>query len=151
MFVEKLCLIFLAFSASLANAKSENSYLDTCPKFEIKKSTIIKTQESVHNGAQFLGKKITTSSRGCHEECCKTNSQGCNLVMIKYSTAEKVSCFMFNCRSPSVCSFYKHESYRSYAALEYKDKKPQYSSKNYGTTKQYKGILCSCTAGYSLI
>ena len=149
MFVEKLCLICLAFFAGLANAKVENShsYLDTCPRFQIRKSTIIKTQESISNGAQFLGKKIATSSRGCHEACCKINSRGCNLVMIKYSE-DKVSCFMFNCHSPSVCSFYTHESYHNYAALEYGDKKRQSSSKNYGTTKQYKGILCSYSSWY---
>ncbi len=143
MFVGKLCLVFLAsFVWGLANAEGESSpsYLDKCPKFHIRKSTIIKTQKSVRDGAEFLGKKVMSSSRGCHEQCCKT--KGCNLVMLKYDTelnsVEEVSCFMFNCRSPSVCSFFQHASYHSYAALEYEDRKPQYSSKDYGKTKDHK-------------
>ena len=144
MFVGKLCLVFLApVVLGLANAEGESSpsYLDKCPKFHIRKSTIIKTQKSVRDGAEFLGKKVMRSSRGCHEQCCKT--KGCNLVMLKYDTelnsVEKVSCFMFNCRSPSVCSFFEHASYHSYAALEFEDiRKPQYSSKNYRKTEDYK-------------
>ena len=142
MFVWKACLVLLSFVLGLANAEGEkysHSHLDKCPKFQIKKSTIIKTQQSIRNGAEFLGKKIMTSSRGCHESCCETDN--CNLVMLKYSvesSQEKVGCFMFNCRSPSVCTFFKHPSYHGYAALEYEDRKTQHSSKDYGLTKDHK-------------
>ena len=142
MFEWKLCLVLLTFVLGLANAEGEkysHSYLDQCPTFHIRKSTIIKTQQSIRDGAEFLGKKIMTSSRGCHESCCETDS--CNLVMLKYNTEssqEKVGCFMFNCRSPSVCSFFKHPSYHAYAALEYEDRKTQHSSKDYGLTQDRK-------------
>jgi hypothetical protein len=140
MFVWGLCFVLSPLVLGLANAeggKYTHSYLDKCPKFHIKKSTIIKTQQSIRDGAEFLGKKIVTSSRGCHESCCKT--ERCNLVMLKYNvegSQEKVSCFMFNCRSPSVCSFFEHSSYHSYAALEYEERKPQHSSN--GLTEGHK-------------
>ncbi|XP_028402784.1 uncharacterized protein LOC114525597 [Dendronephthya gigantea] len=131
MFMWKLGLVTVAFVLGLASVECENSrsYVDKCPKFQIRRSTIIKTQQSVRNGAEFLGKKIMSSARGCHELCCKKD--GCNLVMLKYDTEsfeKKVSCFMFNCRSPSVCNFYKHSSYHSYAALEFEDRKSQWHS-----------------------
>ena len=143
----RLGLVLVHCILGLASVEGENSrsYLDKCPKFQIRKSTIIKTQQSVRDGAQFLGKKIMSSARGCHESCCKED--GCNLVMLKYDTESherKVSCFMFNCRSPSVCSFFKHSSYRSYAALEFEDEKPRwFSSKHQSNDSGYKGIQAS--------
>lgn len=138
MFVGKPCFIaLLSFVLGFAIGEVDRSvsYNAKCSKFHIRKSTIIKTQQSIHDGAEFLGKKVTTSSRGCHKQCCST--LGCNLVMLKYdveSSVERVNCFMFNCRSPSVCSFFKHPSYHSYAALEY-------VSEDGGKTQDNEGIL----------
>lgn len=139
MSIDQLRLILLSFVLCLVNAKGE-VFHERCPRFHIKKTTIIKTQQSIHNGAEFLGKKVVSSSRGCHEKCCKTG--GCNLVMLKYEVkenAQKVSCFMFNCRSPSVCTFFQHSTYHGYAALEYEDRKSSFSNKN----SAFKGILCT--------
>ena len=144
MVLARSCLVLLSLAMVLVSGEGENShsYPNKCPRFHIKKSTIIKTQQSVRDGAVFLAKKVMSSSRGCHQQCCKTD--GCNLVMLKYDTesdVEKVSCFLFNCRSPSVCSFYQHSSYHTYAALEYEDKKTQYSSTDRGETHDTKGIF----------
>lgn len=130
MSIDQLRLILLSFILCLVNAKAEVIH-ERCPRFHIKKTTIIKTQQSIRDGAEFLGKKVVSSSRGCHENCCKT--EGCNLVMLKYEVKEnahKVSCFMFNCRSPSVCTFLHHSTYHGYAALEYEERKFSFSHKN---------------------
>ena len=131
MVLARSCLVLLSLAMVLVNAEGENShsYLNKCPRFRIKKSTILRTQQSVRDGAVFLAKKVMSSSRGCHQQCCKTD--GCNLVTLKYGTGsdiEKVNCFMFNCRSPSVCSFYQHWLYHTYTVFEYEDKKTKYSS-----------------------
>ncbi|XP_046859874.1 uncharacterized protein LOC124453164 isoform X2 [Xenia sp. Carnegie-2017] len=122
---------FVALSPIVTCQNSHRSF-GRCPKFTIKKSTIIKSSQSLHNGAVLLGRKVTHSSAGCHKECCKNTD--CNLVMLKYELQNKIvkiTCFLFDCKTPSVCSFYQHSTYHNYVALDYGERKSSFKAHDY--------------------
>lgn len=125
-------LYFLVALSPIVTCQNSHRSFGRCPKFTIKKSTIIKSSQSVHNGAVLLGRKLTRSSAGCHKECCKNTD--CNLVMLKYELQNKIvkiTCFLFDCKTPSVCSFYQHSTYHSYVALDYGERKSSFKANDY--------------------
>lgn len=85
-----------------------------CPQPVVKKRTIIRAKESRENGAEPIGKFVVDSARQCYSRCCKEAS--CNVAIMYYkqvSEDEKMEkhCFLFDCKSPSVCSYDNHDRY----------------------------------------
>lgn len=98
-----------------------------CPPIKIRKDTIIRTKESIDNGARMLFRSDIDSSRECYEICCERKS--CNVGIVHYkkkrdkSTGEVVTsktCFVFACGSPNLCIFMNHTGY---AVIEMQRKK----------------------------
>lgn len=88
-----------------------------CLQPTVHKRTIIRSAESIQNGANLLHKLAVPSARDCYEECCK--SPYCNVAVMHYKeeytedggSIMKKYCFMFDCKSPSVCSYDEHSGY----------------------------------------
>lgn len=88
-----------------------------CLQPTVHKRTIIRSAESIQNGAILLHKLVVSSARVCYEECCK--SQYCNVAVMHYkeeyapngNSFMKKYCFMFDCKNPSVCSYDEHSGY----------------------------------------
>lgn len=108
-------VILVTFDTSVADDLDHSK----CPRFDIKERTIIKVHDSEANGAKFLGRSIVSSSRGCYKKCCEKDN--CNLVTLKFEV-KRVTCFMFDCGSPSKCLFRTHSTYRNYAAVVLEDR-----------------------------
>lgn len=87
-----------------------------CPQPSVKKRTIIRAKESRENGAVPIGKFVVDSARQCYLRCCKETD--CNIAIMYYKQVienelevmEK-HCFLFDCKSPSVCTYDSHERY----------------------------------------
>lgn len=70
------------------NPKNKN--YDLCQRvFDVSNATIIKTSESVKNGAKYLGAAQVNTREACERSCCSTDS--CNVAVLE----EKVSCFQY--------------------------------------------------------
>ncbi|KAL8588783.1 hypothetical protein ACOMHN_035279 [Nucella lapillus] len=69
---------------------------------------IIRTNESIHNGASFLGLSRETVSQGaCTDLCCKKPS--CDTAVFEKKGEHK--CFLFRCQK--LCRFSRHSSFSS--------------------------------------
>ena len=94
---------------------SEN---DGCPAIHVKKDQIIRTREALNNGAKYLHKEIVQSARECYKLCCGHDQ--CNLGMLSYKNNSMDhlvrTCFLFDCGSPSKCSF---SPYKHYATISF--------------------------------
>lgn len=88
-----------------------------CPQPKVRKRTIIQSTLSKQNGADFLQKETVASARECYQLCC--NTENCNVAVMHYSdeynqvgeVIMKKYCFLFDCKSPSVCSYKDHSRY----------------------------------------
>ena len=90
-----------------------------CPKISVHKNTIIKTKESIRNGAKLLRKiHEIKSARECYSECCLRDN--CDIGVMHYrkeldedSGDEIVTkiCFLFQCGYPNKCTFLNHTNY----------------------------------------
>jgi len=93
-----------------------------CPHIKVQKDQIIRTKESLENGAKYLARISVDSAKECHSFCCQRDS--CNLAMLSYkndSLGQLVrSCYLFDCGQPSKCTF---SSYKHYATIVIEDKK----------------------------
>ena len=97
----------------------EESSCGKCPKPEVRRKTIIRSKESIRNGARLIGKDIVASARECYSLCC--NDESCNVAVMHYKNEFDISqsietCFRFDCPlvpegSPSVCTFDEHSRY----------------------------------------
>jgi len=90
------------------------SYLQECPQPKVQKRTIIRSAASIENGAKLLYKLTVSSARDCYQECC--TKKDCNVAVMHYKQADyteemKKFCFLFDCKSPSVCTFDAHNRY----------------------------------------
>ena len=70
-------------------------------------SMIIKSKTSLNNGAFYLKNAFGLGAKECVEKCCYT--QNCNLAV--YEDKEEYSCYLFDCGTPSKCSFAHHGNY----------------------------------------
>ena len=102
-----------------------------CPPIKVRKDTIIRTRESLDNGARLLFRTDVDSSRECYELCCERKS--CNIGVMHYKKRrDEISgepmtyktCFLFACGSPNLCSFMNHTGY-AIIELERGRKKPK--------------------------
>ncbi|KXJ12632.1 uncharacterized protein LOC110241821 [Exaiptasia diaphana] len=95
---------------------------DGCPAIKVKKDQIIRTKEALNNGAKYLAKEKVESARECYKLCCQKG--GCNLGMLSYkndSNGHLVrTCYLFDCGSPSRCTF---SSYKHYATITFEERK----------------------------
>ena len=97
-----------------------------CPAIKVRKDTIIRTKESVRNGAKLLIRQNVESSRNCYELCC--NTKDCTVGVMHYERVRTLSgeiearktCFLFACRKPNRCRFVNHGGY---AVIEMKGEK----------------------------
>ena len=89
-----------------------------CPPIKVRKDTIIRTRESLDNGARLLFRNDVDSSRECYELCC--DRKACNIGVMHYKKKRNEmsgelmtykTCFLFACGSPNVCSFMNHTGY----------------------------------------
>eukprot|EP00112_Aurelia_sp_Birch-Aquarium-sp1_P024152 Seg7490.2 transcript_id=Seg7490.2/GoldUCD/mRNA.D3Y31 product="Low-density lipoprotein receptor-related protein 11" protein_id=Seg7490.2/GoldUCD/D3Y31 len=102
-----------------------------CPPIKVRKDTIIRTRESLDNGARLLFRTDVDSSRECYELCCERKS--CNIGVMHYKKKrDEISgelmtyktCFLFACGSPNLCSFMNHTGY-AVIELAREKKKPK--------------------------
>ena len=87
-----------------------------CPQPSVRKRTIIRAKESRENGAAPIGKFVVDSARQCYIRCCKESA--CNVAIMYYKQVieneqeiTEKHCFLFDCKSPSVCTYDNHERY----------------------------------------
>ena len=88
-----------------------------CPPIKVKKDTIIRTKESIRNGAKLLFRTDVESSRECYELCCE--KKACSVGVMHYKrvrgftgvTETQKTCFIFACGTPSRCTFMNHTGY----------------------------------------
>ncbi|KAL3875122.1 hypothetical protein ACJMK2_038056 [Sinanodonta woodiana] len=98
-----------AMSGTVAVGKLWGKMEKKCA-FNSSHSTIIKTKESLLNGAKFLKNlKSIACAQGCIEECC--NLDGCDVAV--YEEKDENNCYLFNCSKPNSCIFAPHALYRS--------------------------------------
>lgn len=94
---------------------------DKCPQIKVKKDQIIRTKESLDNGAKYLEKKVVKSAKECYQLCC--GLKDCNVGMLSYkndSYGHLVrNCYLFDCGQPSKCTF---SSYKHYATILFDDR-----------------------------
>ena len=88
-----------------------------CPNPTVKKRTIIRSKESMKNGALLLSKEIVGSAHDCYNLCCTFDT--CTTAVMHYKPTvnelgedqvEKL-CYLFACGNPSVCEFGEHLRY----------------------------------------
>ncbi|KAL4238425.1 hypothetical protein ACF0H5_003133 [Mactra antiquata] len=71
-------------------------------------SSIIKTSESIANGAEFLKEVVNiTCPRDCTALCCDT--PGCDTAV--YQDKDPHKCYLFHCGAISNCAFTQHNDY----------------------------------------
>ncbi|CAH1792597.1 unnamed protein product, partial [Owenia fusiformis] len=70
---------------------------------------IIRTHESIANGAIFIESPGAKTQGDCLSECCKQSE--CNLAV--FEDKSKRSCYLFDCKVPSLCTFTNHTGYIS--------------------------------------
>ncbi|XP_057305080.1 uncharacterized protein LOC130642030 [Hydractinia symbiolongicarpus] len=88
-----------------------------CPRPKVMKQTIIRSKESIKNGAILIGKEIVETARSCYDLCCSYET--CNVALMHYKQVKNEIgdfethkyCYLFACGSPSVCSFGNHNRY----------------------------------------
>lgn len=88
-----------------------------CPQIKVRKDTIIRTKESIRNGAKLLLRTNVNSSRYCYDLCCTTKD--CNIGVMHYKRLRtfrgdietRKTCYIFACGMPSVCTFMDHTGY----------------------------------------
>lgn len=131
--VATLFVVILVAFHTAVDGFGSNLDKRTCPRFQIKRHTIIKTTASKANGAIYLGSSTVANSHGCLEACC--DKVDCNLVLLKFNENTRVTCFMFNCGSPSKCIYHTQSSYGNYAALQFEDREVDDSS--FPATRSY--------------
>jgi hypothetical protein len=107
------------------------SNIDGCPPIHVQKNRILRTKESLNKGAEYLHREVVDSARECYKLCCE--SDHCNLGMLSYKNSSNGlgglvrMCYLFNCGSPSKCTF---SPYDHYAVIEFEDESQVKSSKN---------------------
>eukprot|EP00795_Rhopilema_esculentum_P013730 gene13730-4650_t len=92
-------------------------YSGKCPPIKVRKDTIIRSRESIRNGAKLLYRTDVESSRECYELCC--NRKSCSVAVMHYKKEVDDSgypltiktCFVFSCGTPNRCSFMNHTGY----------------------------------------
>uniref|UniRef100_H2ZBX2 MANSC domain-containing protein n=1 Tax=Ciona savignyi TaxID=51511 RepID=H2ZBX2_CIOSA len=107
------------------NVKSDSNSDSCSNKFLENKNKIIRTEESIQNGAKFL--KASTkqmSAESCKQLCCDytdpNNQHTCDLSVIQLSGGGggKPCCFLFSCTNHSTgkfnCLFSNHDGYNTY-------------------------------------
>ena len=90
---------------------------EECSKPNVLKRTIIQSELSIQNGAMMLKKLEVESARTCYSACCDISN--CNVAVMHYKQEYSVEgdevmkkfCFLFDCGSPSVCSYQSHNRY----------------------------------------
>ncbi|MCJ8737033.1 hypothetical protein PDJAM_G00019220 [Pangasius djambal] len=77
---------------------------------------ILDTDESVNDGAEFLGSPPVTGTKDCVAACCKESN--CNLALMENGAQEGTikSCFLFNClyKQKKVCRFVRKKGFSNY-------------------------------------
>lgn len=107
--------------ASLFHTVHPND-VDGCPPIHVQKNRILRTKESLNNGAKYIRRQFVNSAKECYNLCCETND--CNLGMLSYKNSSIAlgeidrTCYLFDCGSPSKCAF---SSYKHYATIEFED------------------------------
>lgn len=86
-------------------------------KFTIgKQDFVLETDESVNDGAEFLGSPNVTGAKDCVSACCK--EPNCNLALMENGAQGGTikSCFLFNClyKQKKVCRFVRKTGFSNY-------------------------------------
>ncbi|XP_066910253.1 uncharacterized protein [Clytia hemisphaerica] len=88
-----------------------------CPQPKVRKRTIIRSSDSIRNGADPIGQFSVVSARECYQKCC--DKELCDVAVMHYKqhytddgreVMDKI-CYLFDCKNPSVCLFDAHSRY----------------------------------------
>lgn len=83
-----------------------------------KEDFVLQTNESVKEGAGFLGSPQVSRPEDCVLACCKDPE--CNLALMEEAQEPKTikACFIFNClyKQKRVCRFVKKTGFRNYVS-----------------------------------
>lgn len=106
-----------------------------CPHIKVQKDQILRTKESLENGAKYISKISVNSAKECHSSCCK--SDNCNLAMLSYKNDSHGhlvrNCYLFDCGQPSRCTFSPYKHYATIVIEDRKvDNKPTRNEENQG-------------------
>ncbi len=120
-----LLLLIQGLIASKSNSKCP-------PRIKVRKDTIIRTKESINNGARMLYRSEIETSRECYEICCERET--CNVGIVHYKKQHDEygqivttkTCFVFACGTPNRCIFMNHTGY---AVIEMNREKPKAKAK----------------------
>jgi len=85
-----------------------------CSVLSERPETIIQTKQSLAAGAVFLVAPDVEGQDDCLSACCNTPS--CDTAIVMWKEA-KFGCYLFSCRSPSVCTFSAHVGYTSFSMV----------------------------------
>nr|CAB3263491.1 low-density lipoprotein receptor-related protein 11 [Phallusia mammillata] len=114
---------------SKADGAQPQSELQECQNnFQTHNDQIIRTRDSLQNGAQFLvAVPHIASAQACFQKCCKfeneneNENQRCDLSVFQATSARQnvPQCFLFDCVNESkdnefLCLFSKHTGYVTY-------------------------------------
>ncbi|KAL6478041.1 hypothetical protein MHYP_G00138760 [Metynnis hypsauchen] len=114
----RLCFLAVAATAFfLALTEGQDSGQQCLEKFtQGKQDFVLDTDESVKEGATFLGSPSVTRASDCVSACCKDPQ--CNLALMERGSEEGTisSCFTFNClyKQKKVCRFVRKTGFQNY-------------------------------------
>lgn len=119
-------------------------------KFSLgKEDFVLQTNESVNEGATFLGSPLVSRPEECVLACCK--DPDCNLALIEEGQESNTikTCFIFNClyKQKRVCRFVRKTGFRNYVSTSvFKDYLEQKVSgkNNYTYLNVNNGNLIIC-------
>ncbi|XP_038074633.1 uncharacterized protein LOC119742596 [Patiria miniata] len=86
---------------------------NTCEgQYDVKNSTIIRTKDSINNGADFVGDMIVDEAVECRWRCCQKEGKCDTAVFVEDKSKDK-NCFLFKCWDEKIlkCQFSSHWGY----------------------------------------
>ncbi|KAF4101843.1 kunitz-type protease inhibitor 1a [Onychostoma macrolepis] len=108
-------VLHICLHVALSEAQDEERCKD---KFSLgKEDFVLDVDESVKDGATFLGSPQVSRSEDCVLACC--NDPNCNLALIEHGGDTKSMCFVFNClyKQKKVCRFVRKKGFSNYVLI----------------------------------
>ncbi|KAM9465973.1 kunitz-type protease inhibitor 1a [Clarias gariepinus] len=113
----RTCVLILTASLLQTLILAQSSGEDCMKKFTAgKEDFVVDTDESVKDGAAFLGSPSVTGAKECVTACCQEPE--CNLALMENGAQEGSikSCFLFNClyKQKKVCRFVRKKGFSNH-------------------------------------
>ncbi|KAF7704167.1 kunitz-type protease inhibitor 1a isoform X1 [Silurus meridionalis] len=111
------CVLVLSTSLLQTLILAQNTGDQCFNKFtKGKEDFVLDTDESVKDGAQFLGSPKVTGVKECVSACCEKSE--CNLALMENGDQEGTikTCFLFSClyKQKKVCRFFRRKGFSNY-------------------------------------